>query len=235
MQSETKRQGRYFALHFSGWVFVMLLQGILVGCAAHATSSFSDREAQLQVETPKSNRIHTAKPVPSAHIAQNIKAPADRAVGDSPAAEAESTLPTEAFSQPQNPEKKSLKAALTCGRMVLKKGGRALCYAPVRMWREDVEITCESAQAIFGDNGALQQLVCQGQVRIVTSDHLGFAKKAVYDEETQKITLEDEAKLKQKGMQLKGKKVVMDLVSEEVSVEGGVQGLYTPAQKEGSK
>ena len=57
----------------------------------------------------------------------------------------------------------------------------------------------------------------------------------MYDEEAQKITLEDEAKLKQKGMQLKGKKVVMDLVSEEVSVEGGVQGIYTPGQKEGSK
>ena len=76
--------------------------------------------------------------------------------------------------------------------------------APVRMWREDVEITCERAQVIL-EIRALRQLHCEGEVRIVTADHLGFAKKAIYDEKSQKITLEDEARLKQKGMQLQGK------------------------------
>ena len=66
--------------------------------------------------------------------------------------------------------------------------------------------------------------MCEGEVRIVTADHLGFAKKAVYDEETQKITLEDEARSNKKECNSKGKRW-MDLVSEEVSVEGGVQGF----------
>ena len=36
-------------------------------------------------------------------------------------------LTTQEFAAPQNPEKKALKAALTCGKMVLKKGGKATC------------------------------------------------------------------------------------------------------------
>ena len=96
------------------------------------------------------------------------------------------------------------------------------------MWREDVEITCDRAKAFFDPQGRLSRLRCEGSVRIVTAERLGSAQRAIYDETKQKITLEEQAKLKQRGMHLQGEKVVLDLISEEVSVEGGVQGLYAP-------
>ena len=231
MQSENLVQTTYGTWSLQVWGMIGVLQGgALLGCTAHATASFSEREAQLHGEKQTTQQHYDAKPVPQTQVAKNVKPAPEQGSSDTEK-EVVEALTTQEFAAPQNPEKKALKAALTCGKMVLKKGGKATCYAPVRMWREDVEITCERAQAIFGDTGALRQLHCEGEVRIVTADHLGFAKKAIYDEKSQKITLEDEARLKQKGMQLQGKKVVMDLVSEEVSVEGGVQGLYTPGKQ----
>lgn len=218
-------------------VMLMLAIGGGSGCNAHATASFSEREALLAQENQSTTQVQQAqlKPTPAVAIAQNIKS---EKAADAPAVSAptatQAPVSSEEFATAQNPQNKPLKAALTCGRMVLKKGGKASCFAPVRMWREDIEITCDFAEAIFGSNGSLRRLNCEGDVQIVTSDRLGVAKRAIYDEEKQKITLEEEAKLKQRGMQLKGQKVVMDLISEEVSVEGGVQGLYTP-QNEAKK
>jgi hypothetical protein len=210
----------------------------LSGCSAHATASFSEREALLAKEKNASAQMKqgTLKPVPHIAIAKKVQSKTQTEELESQAGPAsEKPVSSEEFATAQNPQKKSLKAALTCGRMVLKKGGRASCFAPVRMWREDIEITCNFAVAIFSSNGSLKRLNCEGDVHIVTSDRLGVAQRAIYDEQNQKITLEEDAKLKQRGMQLQGQKVVMDLISEEVSVEGGVQGIYTPQTKQKKK
>ena len=209
---------------------------LLTSCSAHASQSFAEREAKLnqhpelktyEVE-PRSEEktLAQAKATPE-KLSNATQSPEAKEL---PVAQVEEPVPTEDFIEPQNPQGKRLKAALTCGKLVLKKGGKANCYGPVRMWREDVEITCTSAIAVFNQKGALSRLKCEGDVRIVTAERVGFAQRAIYDEDKQNVTLEEQAKLKQRGMQLQGEKVIVDLLTEEVSVEGSVKGLYAPEE-----
>ena len=209
---------------------------LLTSCSAHASQSFAEREAKLnqradlktyEVE-PRSEEktLAQAKPAP-ANTSDTAESPEAK---EPSVAKAEVPVSTEDFVEPQNPQGKRLKAALTCGKLVLKKGGKANCFGPVRMWREDIEITCTSAIAVFNQKGALSRLRCEGDVRIVTAERVGFAQRAIYDEDKQNVTLEEKAKLKQRGMQLQGDKVTVDLLTEEVSVEGGVKGLYAPEE-----
>ena len=224
-----------FYMRFGSNTVGLLGAALLASCAAHASQSFAEREAKLNQRSDlKSYEVEPQKTGNKLAQAQPSSQKADAPIAPKPAKEApvSETEPvsTEEFVKPQNPQAKRLKAALTCGKLVLKKGGRAKCHGPVRMWREDVEITCTFAWALFNQKGALSELKCEGDVRIVTSERVGFAQRAIYDENKQNITLEEEAKLKQRGMQLQGEKVVVDLLTEEVTVEGGVKGLYAPEE-----
>jgi len=203
-------------------------------CSAHASESFASREASLNARKGiKSYEVTPQKPPKVAQAVPQTDA-AEKPSSDAvePTQKEAEPVPTETFKQPQNPEKKRLSAALTCGKLILQKGGKAKCLGPVRMWREDVEVTCAQATAFFDNSGRLSRLHCDGDVRIVTEDRVGFSKRAIYDEAHQKITLKDEAKLKQRGMQLQGEQMVLDLMTEEVTVEGGVKGLYSPAESQ---
>jgi lipopolysaccharide export system protein LptA len=100
------------------------------------------------------------------------------------------------------------------------------------MWREDVEVTCDQATASFDDNEQLKTLVCTGRVKIVTPDKVAHSGKAIYDDVNQTLTLSDKAKLRQRGIHLQGEKLLVNLATNEVEVEGDVQGLFDARESE---
>jgi lipopolysaccharide transport protein LptA len=131
------------------------------------------------------------------------------------------------------PEGTRKRAALKCDRLKLKPDGVALCTGHVRMWREDVEVSCDTATATFDDKEQLKTLVCTGRVKIVTPDKVAHSGKAIYDEEKQMLTLTDKARLRQRGIHLEGERLLVNLATNEVEVEGDVKGLFDARENEG--
>jgi lipopolysaccharide transport protein LptA len=125
------------------------------------------------------------------------------------------------------------RAALRCDRLKLKPDGVALCTGRVRMWREDVEVTCDQATATFDDKEQLKSLICTGRVKIVTPDKVAHSGRAVYDDVKQTLTLSEKARLRQRGIHLQGETLVVNLATNEVEVEGDVQGLFDARESDG--
>lgn len=163
-------------------------------------------------------------------------APAALAGGAQPAAPTHATATpatsTPATSTPDEPPKAPdgtrRTAALRCLQLRIAKDGKAVCTGDVKMWREDVVVRCNTAHATFDKRGRLLDMTCKGNVRMHTTDKQATAKQARYDDAAQKVTLSGTAKLKKRGMWLRGDTVVVDLAADTVDVNGGVEGLFDP-------
>ena len=108
-------------------------------------------------------------------------------------------------------------------------GGRVLtCKGHVRIWRDDLSLSCDSMVARFDAAGVLTDAACHGAVEIITAQATAQAGQARFDARTQAVELTGKPKALQQGSVLRGTVIRLNIQSGEMAVEGAVEGVLSP-------
>jgi lipopolysaccharide transport protein LptA len=111
------------------------------------------------------------------------------------------------------------------------------CEGSVKLWREDVSLTCHKLTAFFTRRGDLEKATCIGAVHVVSGGGTADAEHAHFDGTTQEVALTGKPRAHQGGSVLEGRLITLNVQTGELSVEqavgrvaaGAVPELGTPA------
>lgn len=105
-------------------------------------------------------------------------------------------------------------------------GRTVTCQGPVTLWRDDLSLTCQKLVGQFDKDGTLKSAHCIGAVKIISPQGNATATDARFDNATNQAVLTGNPRLQQSGSVVEGKVIRFDVKTGEVTVEGGVQGIF---------
>lgn len=97
--------------------------------------------------------------------------------------------------------------------------GVALFTGGVVIRREGLELRCDRMTARMGEQGRLLAVEASGNVRFISSSVRATAASAFYNLETNQLTLSGGPVLTSESGELRGRVIVVDLDSHQVSIE----------------
>ncbi|MBI5494692.1 MAG: hypothetical protein HY904_06650 [Deltaproteobacteria bacterium] len=114
-------------------------------------------------------------------------------------------------------------------------GTRTLtCAGNVKVWRDDLSLTCQRAVLEFGSDSTLRTAHCVGAVRIQGPQGTAQAAEARFDAARNSVTLTGRPRAAQAGSVLEGQVIRLDVVTGEITVEGAT-GVVDPGLAPGVK
>jgi lipopolysaccharide export system protein LptA len=91
---------------------------------------------------------------------------------------------------------------------------------PVTLRREDATLTCRRLVAKNDASGQIAHAVCSGDVKLTTRERIVTCERATYDDAEARIVCDGNPVLKEGPSEARGAKLVYDLRSDEVRLEG---------------
>ncbi len=95
---------------------------------------------------------------------------------------------------------------------------------PVTLTREDARLTCARLVAKNDDAGQIATATCQGDVRLVRGERVITCDSATYENAEARVTCLGNTVLRDRGAEARGARLVYELATDEVKLEGGDQG-----------
>ena len=92
---------------------------------------------------------------------------------------------------------------------------------PVTLTREDARLTCARLVAKNDEAGEIATATCEGDVRFLRGERVVTCTRATYDNAAARVTCEGEAVLRDRGSEARGTRLVYELRTDEVKLEGG--------------
>jgi lipopolysaccharide export system protein LptA len=92
---------------------------------------------------------------------------------------------------------------------------------PVTLTREDARLTCARLVAKNDEAGEIATATCEGDVRFLRGERLVTCDRATYDNAAARVTCEGDAVLRDRGSEARGTRLVYELRTDEVKLEGG--------------
>lgn len=92
---------------------------------------------------------------------------------------------------------------------------------PVTLTRDDAVLTCTRLEAKNDEAGQIATAVCRGDVRLVRGERIVTCQTATYENAAARITCEGDAVLRDRGTEAHGRRLVYELRTDEVKLEGG--------------
>ena len=92
---------------------------------------------------------------------------------------------------------------------------------PVTLTREDARLTCARLVAKNDEAGEIATATCEGDVRFLRGERVVTCARATYDNAAARVTCEGEAVLRDRGSEARGTRLVYELRTDEVKLEGG--------------
>lgn len=130
------------------------------------------------------------------------------------------------------PAASDLAAPGTAGRSPVKVDAAEVRYAfqrreviftgkPVTLTREDARLTCARLVAKNDEAGQIASATCEGDVRFARGQRVVTCDRATYEDGAARVTCDGNAVLRDRGSEARAKRLVYDLRSDEVKLEGG--------------
>jgi lipopolysaccharide export system protein LptA len=91
---------------------------------------------------------------------------------------------------------------------------------PVTMTRDDAKLTCQKLVAKNDEAGQIVTAVCQGSVKLVRGERTVTCDRAIYENAGPRIICEGNTVLKDAGSEAQGQRLVYDLRTDEVNLQG---------------
>ena len=95
---------------------------------------------------------------------------------------------------------------------------------PVTLTRDDAVLTCARLVAKNDEAGQIVTATCEGDVRLVRGERIVTCDTAVYENPEARVTCSGGAVLHDAGAEARGARLVYELRSDEVKLEGGGDG-----------
>lgn len=92
---------------------------------------------------------------------------------------------------------------------------------PVTLTREDARLTCARLVAKNDENGEIASATCQGDVRFLRGERVVTCDRATYENAAARVTCDGNAVLRDRGSEARGTRLVYELRTDEVKLEGG--------------
>ena len=126
----------------------------------------------------------------------------------------------------QSPWHVTCKTSLGLG----KKDRRSVCRGNVKLWRDDLSVTCDTAELFHDDKWAVKRAVCVENVVLKSAEGKATAEKAEFDNITRWLVLTGNPVLYQGASEMRGKLIRFNLDSEEFEVQQ-LRGKSSPASQ----
>jgi len=91
---------------------------------------------------------------------------------------------------------------------------------PVTMTRDDAKLTCQKLVAKSDEAGQIVTAVCQGSVKLVRGARTVTCDQATYENAGPRVICEGNTVLKDAGSEAQGQRLVYDLRTDEVNLQG---------------
>ena len=92
---------------------------------------------------------------------------------------------------------------------------------PVTLTRDDAVLTCARLEAKNDEAGVIETAVCRGDVKLVRGERTVTCQTATYENAVARVTCEGAAVLRDRGTEAHGRRLVYELRTDEVTLEGG--------------
>lgn len=92
---------------------------------------------------------------------------------------------------------------------------------PVTLTRDDAKLTCAKLLAKNDEAGQIVTATCEGAVRFVRAQRVVTCETATYENAAARVTCDGNAVLRDGGTEARGVRLVYELRSDEVKLEGG--------------
>jgi lipopolysaccharide export system protein LptA len=91
---------------------------------------------------------------------------------------------------------------------------------PVTLTRDDAKLTCQKLVAKNDEAGQIVTAVCQGSVKLVRGERVVTCDRATYENAGPRVICEGNTVLKDGGSEAQGQRLVYDLRTDEVNLQG---------------
>ena len=91
---------------------------------------------------------------------------------------------------------------------------------PVKLTREDTQLTCQELVAQQDVAGKVESATCRGDVRLVRGERVLTCARAVFAAKADTVTCEGDPVLREGGSEARGHRLTYDLGADEVRFEG---------------
>ncbi|ACL67639.1 OstA family protein [Anaeromyxobacter dehalogenans 2CP-1] len=92
---------------------------------------------------------------------------------------------------------------------------------PVTLTRDDAVLTCARLEAKNDEAGVIETAVCRGDVKLVRGERTVTCQTATYENAAARVTCDGAAVLRDRGTEAHGRRLVYELRTDEVKLEGG--------------
>lgn len=130
-------------------------------------------------------------------------------------AASETGLPTTKLKDSQAPWHVSCKTSLGLG----KKDRRSVCRGSVKLTREDISVSCDTAELFHDEKWGVKRAVCAENVVLKSEQGKATAEKAEFDNITRWLVLTGNPVLHRGASEMRGKVIRFNLDTEEFEVK----------------